>query len=152
MTTLTPDKSVPYEDFKRANTRDNCQLAIDGIVYDVTSFLGEHPGGQIVLLQNGGKDASRDFHTVRHSESALAMMAKYKVGKLTGLFNKSYQDEAKLQNKDEEIEELNKKKERRKRINDVVKGVTAVVLLVVLGVVGFRMFKKVPRVQVAQSK
>lgn len=124
-------------------------------MYDVTPFLSEHPGGQIVLLQNGGKDATRDFNLINHSQNAFQMREKFRVGKLSGLFNmpniqdKGGKDGEKLQQKEDNPEELNARKERRKKINDAVKGVTAVLLVVALGVLFFRMVKKVPNIKPA---
>lgn len=36
-------------------------VAIDGIVYDVTDFIEDHPGGAKILKKNCGKDASEMF-------------------------------------------------------------------------------------------
>ncbi|KAF8388400.1 hypothetical protein HHK36_027068 [Tetracentron sinense] len=49
-------------------------------VYDVTKFLEDHPGGDEVLLQATGKDATDDFEDVGHSDTARAMMDEYYVG------------------------------------------------------------------------
>lgn len=51
-------------------------------VYDVTSFLNEHPGGEEILIDHGGKDGSEDFDDVGHSQDALDLMKKYLVGEL----------------------------------------------------------------------
>ena len=37
-----------------------CQ--VDGQVLDVTSFLGEHPGGELAILTFAGKDATEEFN------------------------------------------------------------------------------------------
>jgi cytochrome b involved in lipid metabolism len=36
------------------NTRESCWIVIDSKVYDVTSFLHQHPGGAAILLRQGG--------------------------------------------------------------------------------------------------
>lgn len=51
-------------------------------VYDVTSFMDEHPGGDEVLLAVTGKDATNDFEDIGHSESAREMMEKYLIGEI----------------------------------------------------------------------
>ncbi|KAF2314111.1 hypothetical protein GH714_022311 [Hevea brasiliensis] len=55
------------------------------IVYDVTNFLEDHPGGDEVLLSATGKDATDDFEDVGHSTSAREMMDKYYVGEIDPL-------------------------------------------------------------------
>jgi cytochrome b involved in lipid metabolism len=39
-------------------------------VYDVTSFLQNHPGGADILLSQGGKDATEAFIKISHSDTA----------------------------------------------------------------------------------
>jgi L-lactate dehydrogenase (cytochrome) len=48
-------------------------LAIHGKVYDLTSFLSEHPGGVPVLLKAAGKDATRAFSAV-HPPDMLSLL------------------------------------------------------------------------------
>ncbi|KAF2282607.1 hypothetical protein GH714_043134 [Hevea brasiliensis] len=52
------------------------------MVYDVTPFMDDHPGGDEVLLSSTGKDATNDFEDVGHSDSAREMMAKYYIGEI----------------------------------------------------------------------
>ena len=35
---------------------------VDGQVLDVTSFLSEHPGGELAILTFAGKDATEEFN------------------------------------------------------------------------------------------
>ncbi|XP_026758280.2 cytochrome b5-like [Galleria mellonella] len=64
------------------NRRGDAAFVIDNVVYDVTRFLQEHPGGAEVLLDHAGGDASRGFHDVGHSEEARQLMAQYAVGEV----------------------------------------------------------------------
>lgn len=68
-------------------------IVINDNVYDVTEFLNDHPGGEEVLLEQAGKDATEEFEDVGHSSDAREIMQKYKVGELV--------DEDKKQNKKE---------------------------------------------------
>ncbi|OMP03666.1 hypothetical protein COLO4_10275 [Corchorus olitorius] len=52
------------------------------MVYDLTKFLEDHPGGDEVLLSATGKDATDDFEDVGHSDSARDMMNQYYVGEI----------------------------------------------------------------------
>ena len=78
-----PQDGLPQyseEEVHAHNTSNSCWITIRGKVYDVTTFLQEHPGGASVLLENAGKDASNAFASVGHSNKALTMMEKYAVG------------------------------------------------------------------------
>ena len=55
---------------------------IKGKVYDVTKFLDEHPGGEEVLLDVAGGDATQEYDDVGHSDEADALMRDYLVGEL----------------------------------------------------------------------
>ncbi|GHJ85958.1 hypothetical protein NliqN6_2360 [Naganishia liquefaciens] len=61
--TLQPSgqKLIPMSEVALHNTRDDCWVVIEGMVYDVTDFLGMHPGGAGVILQHAGDDATEVF-------------------------------------------------------------------------------------------
>ncbi len=66
------------------STATSCWLAIDGNVYDVTTFIPIHPGGR-AILRGCGKDASALFHSVpthaaQNVENTVA--PQYKIGTL----------------------------------------------------------------------
>lgn len=46
----------------------------------MTSFLLEHPGGEDVILENAGRDATLAFQGVGHSTLALRGLDDYLVG------------------------------------------------------------------------
>ncbi|XP_025192543.1 cytochrome b5 isoform X2 [Melanaphis sacchari] len=60
----------------------NPWIVINDCVYDVTEFLNDHPGGEEVLLEQAGKDATEEFEDVGHSSDAREVMQKYKIGEL----------------------------------------------------------------------
>lgn len=43
------------EEVSKHNSRDDCWLIVDNKVYDVTSFVDSHPGGDSIFF-NAGKD------------------------------------------------------------------------------------------------
>jgi len=57
-------------------------IVINDSVYDVAEFLNDHPGGEEVLLEQTGKDATEEFEDVGHSSDAREVMQKYKIGEL----------------------------------------------------------------------
>ncbi|XP_053974417.1 cytochrome b5-like [Hylaeus volcanicus] len=63
-------------------TKDNALIILHDKVYNVTTFLNEHPGGEEILLDHAGKDSSEDFDDVGHSQDAFDLMKKYVVGEL----------------------------------------------------------------------
>jgi len=63
--------------------KTSCWIVIHDKVFDVTKFLEEHPGGEEVLLEQGGKDATEHFEDVGHSTDARTMMKDYQIGELT---------------------------------------------------------------------
>merc|ERR1711982_162056 len=51
-------------------------------VYDITKFLDEHPGGEEILIENAGIDATENFEDVGHSSDAREMLKDYLIGEL----------------------------------------------------------------------
>ena len=72
------------EEVSKHKAKDSCWFVIHGKVYDVTRFLEEHPGGDEVLLEAAGRDASNDFDDIGHSEDAMNMLIDYEIGVLKG--------------------------------------------------------------------
>ncbi len=48
---------------------------IEGRIYDVSDFA--HPGGKQILVDNSGRDATREFMDVCHKEAHLHMPSLY---------------------------------------------------------------------------
>jgi len=61
-------------------TYDDCWIVLFDKVFDVTNFLLEHPGGEDVILENAGRDATLSFQGVGHSALALRGLDDYLVG------------------------------------------------------------------------
>uniref|UniRef100_UPI00358F9C8C cytochrome b5-like n=1 Tax=Myxine glutinosa TaxID=7769 RepID=UPI00358F9C8C len=51
-------------------------------VYDVTTFLAEHPGGDEILLEQTGRDCTEIFESIGHSLDARLLAEKYVIGEL----------------------------------------------------------------------
>lgn len=71
-------------DISQHNSESDCWLVIDSSVYDVTSFITDHPGGEEIL--NGcGKDATDLFKgQAKHGgPEAQTTLPTLKIGELT---------------------------------------------------------------------
>eukprot|EP01135_Chromosphaera_perkinsii_P001241 Nk52_evm14s163 gene=Nk52_evmTU14s163 len=69
------------------STHDNIWMIIADKVYDCTKFMDEHPGGEEVLLEVAGVDATQSFEDVGHSTDAREMLEDLYVGDLAGSSN-----------------------------------------------------------------
>lgn len=81
----TVDSGVKYytlEEIRVHNMSNDTWLIIHDKVYDITSFLEEHPGGEEVLLEQAGADATESFEDVGHSTDAREMLQQYYLGEL----------------------------------------------------------------------
>jgi len=75
-------KRFALKEVETHTDKKSCWIVIHDLVYDVTKFLEEHPGGEEVLLEQAGKDATEQFEDVGHSTDARTMMKDYHIGEL----------------------------------------------------------------------
>jgi len=75
-------KELTYAEVAEHNTKKDVYLVIHDKVYDTTSFVDEHPGGEEVLLDVGGQDATEAFEDVGHSDEAREILEGLLVGTL----------------------------------------------------------------------
>ncbi|TPX72879.1 hypothetical protein SpCBS45565_g00210 [Spizellomyces sp. 'palustris'] len=75
-------KTYDWSDISSHNTRDNLWMVIEGKVYDVTKFLDEHPGGEEVMVEQGGQDATEAFEEIGHSDDARDLLKTMYLGDL----------------------------------------------------------------------
>ncbi|GFP87299.1 cytochrome b5 isoform a [Phtheirospermum japonicum] len=80
MPTIT--KLFTMEEAAQHNTNEDCWVVIDGKVYDVSSYLDEHPGGDDVLLKAAGIDATEGFEDAGHSKTARELLEQFCIGEL----------------------------------------------------------------------
>jgi hypothetical protein len=68
----------------RHHEDDELWLAIDGFVYDVSSFLTKHPGGVAILQAYAGQDVSEVFwaQVVHHQPAVPAILERRLIGRL----------------------------------------------------------------------
>ncbi|XP_054936505.1 cytochrome b5 isoform X2 [Physeter macrocephalus] len=79
------DKAVKYytlEEIQKHNHSKSTWLILHYKVYDVTKFLEEHPGGEEVLREQAGGDATENFEDVGHSTDARELSKTFIIGEL----------------------------------------------------------------------
>ena len=62
-------------------------MVVSGKVYDVTEFLNLHPGGEMILMENAGLDATLAYRAVQHhvNSEVDAMLGMYEIGSIARL-------------------------------------------------------------------
>ncbi|KAK3303479.1 putative membrane bound hemo protein [Chaetomium strumarium] len=75
-------KELTYQDVAEHNTKKDLYVVIHDQIYDCTKFVDEHPGGEEVLLDVAGQDATEAFEDVGHSDEARETLEQLKVGTL----------------------------------------------------------------------
>jgi cytochrome b involved in lipid metabolism len=88
-TNNTDKKSYTLAEVSRHSNKSDCWLAINGNVYNVTSYISDHPGGAFEILDSCGTDATTAFKTMNkgrsntHSSSANSLLQDYIIGTVT---------------------------------------------------------------------
>merc|ERR1711977_15940 len=75
-------KEYTYADVSSHSGKKDLLMVIHDKVYDTTAFVDEHPGGEEVLLDVGGQDATEAFEDVGHSDEAREILEGLLVGEL----------------------------------------------------------------------
>ncbi|KAI8079795.1 uncharacterized protein BX664DRAFT_341471 [Halteromyces radiatus] len=81
------------------NTEQSCWIVYRERVYDVTKFLRDHPGGEDLVLEYGGKDVTcvmKDVDSHEHSEAAYDILMDYCIGSVHSLRQFHDSERAKL--------------------------------------------------------
>ncbi|OGM48045.1 hypothetical protein ABOM_002904 [Aspergillus bombycis] len=72
--------TLTLKEISQHKTKDDLWLIIHNKVYDVTKFLDEHPGGEDVVLDLAGQDASSAYDDVGHSDEAGEVLSTLQIG------------------------------------------------------------------------
>jgi len=75
---------IGHAELARHDRREDCWLAIEGQVYDVTDYIPQHPTPPGVLARWCGREATEGMRTKGygsdHSARAWSMLERYRVG------------------------------------------------------------------------
>ncbi|XP_017757313.1 PREDICTED: cytochrome b5-like [Eufriesea mexicana] len=79
---ITPNtKFYTREEVAKHNHSSDLWFIINNRVYDVTKF-SNHPGGEEILLEQGGRDCTQEFEDIGHSRDARDLMLQFKIGEV----------------------------------------------------------------------
>ena len=80
------DRTISRDELARHATPEDCWMAIDGVVYDFTDYLPQHPAPPVVMTTWCGREATEPYRTKGygrpHSPAADALLPAYRVGRL----------------------------------------------------------------------
>ncbi len=84
--TQPPEIGYSLDDVGRHSHADDCWMAINGQVYDVSAYLPQHPTFPEIIVPSCGTDATTAFHTKNrgrpHSAAASTRLQQYRIGVL----------------------------------------------------------------------
>jgi len=78
---LLTSKIFTWDELRQHNVKSDCYISVRGKVYNVTSWIPKHPGGEDTLVLNGGRDATQLFEAY-HPTRIYSMLGKYFVGEI----------------------------------------------------------------------
>lgn len=79
------DNNPPIISLDQVSWHDHCAdcwVVIYDRVYDITDFLQEHPGGEEILLEYAGRDATLAFRGIGHGVELLQVLERRFLGVL----------------------------------------------------------------------
>ncbi|KAK7417458.1 hypothetical protein QQX98_004578 [Neonectria punicea] len=79
---LRGDLELTHADVAKHNAKNDNHVVVHDRVYDITKFVDEHPGGEEVLLDVAGTDATEAFEDVGHSDEARELLDEFLIGRL----------------------------------------------------------------------
>lgn len=89
--TNTDQKGTLASELASHNSKNDCWLAINGKVYNLTDYIYSHPGGAGEIIKYCGQDGTKAYTSKdkiipqNHSAQAYAMLAPYYIGDLNSV-------------------------------------------------------------------
>jgi len=79
---MSTTQELTYSDVAEHSSKKDLYVVVHDKVYNASTFVDEHPGGEEVLLDVGGQDATEAFEDVGHSDEAREILEGLLVGPL----------------------------------------------------------------------
>lgn len=79
---IPPLPKYSFKEIAKHNKSDDCWIILGSKVYNVTSFLNDHPGGSEILMEHAGNNATDGFIEAGHvsNYSIIQMMKDFLIG------------------------------------------------------------------------
>lgn len=73
---------ISLKEIEKHNNSKDCWIIIAQRVLDITNFIEDHPGGNEILLEYAGKDATNAFIEIGHLSnfSIIQMLNEFIIG------------------------------------------------------------------------
>lgn len=79
-------RTLPLAEVARHATPADCWMAIDGMVYDLTAYLPDHPSKPSIIEPWCGREASEAYRTKTkgrpHSPEAEKLLPTFRIGRV----------------------------------------------------------------------
>ncbi|KAI9099326.1 acyl-CoA dehydrogenase/oxidase [Phlyctochytrium arcticum] len=77
-------KQISRDEVAKHNTEKSCWIIVNSYVYDVTRFASMHPGGEAILLQVAGQDATEQFYGLHRHDVMEKFGPRFIIGQVSG--------------------------------------------------------------------
>jgi acyl-lipid Delta6-acetylenase / acyl-lipid (9-3)-desaturase len=78
-------RKLTVSEVAQRSTRDEVWIIVNARVYDVTSFVSKHPGGDLVIMAMAGKDCTDAFENYHQARITKNMLPQYLIGEVIDL-------------------------------------------------------------------
>jgi len=75
-------KKTSVDGREELTAADEPYIILHNVVYNVTQWLNDHPGGNAILIENAGTDATQAFEDQGHSNIARGIMEQFSIGEV----------------------------------------------------------------------
>ena len=71
-------QKLSWEEIKKHNNQSDCWIVIDQFVYDITPWIKQHPGGNVLTIL-AGEDSTAMYYS-NHFKNSKHLLNKFLIG------------------------------------------------------------------------